>query len=150
MSEMSISDMLARIKESGDCGLLMKAVPYTSFMGISASIVDGDLIGKLEFSKMLIGNPALPALHGGTMGALLESTSIFKVLWDAEQTVLPKTINITIEYLRRAKPCDTFARGIVTRHGRRVANVRAEAWQDDPERPVAIAYANFLVTDAAT
>ena len=148
MSHFSIADMIARIKQSGDCDLLMRAVPYTSFMGISASIVDGELIGKLSFSDMLVGNPTIPALHGGTLGALLESTAIFKVLWDAEPTVLPRTINITIEYLRSARAVDTYARGIVTRHGRRVANVRAEAWQDDPARPVAIAYANFLVTDA--
>jgi uncharacterized protein (TIGR00369 family) len=148
VSEFSIAELITSIKESGNCDLLMQAVPYTSWMGISASIVDGELIGKMTFSDKLVGNPSLPALHGGTLGALLESTAIFKVLWDAEPVVLPKTINITVEYLRSAKTRDTYARGIVTRHGRRVANVRVEAWQDDPERPVAIAYANFLVTDS--
>jgi acyl-coenzyme A thioesterase PaaI-like protein len=59
--------------------------------------------------------------------------------------VLPKTINITIDYLRSGRTVDTFARGVITRHGRRVANVRVEAWQDDPERPIAIAYAHFLI-----
>lgn len=148
MSEFSLGTLIAGIKESGNCDLLMQAVPYTKWMGISASIEDGELIGKMTFSDMLVGNPTLPALHGGTLGGLLESTAIFKVLWDAEPVVLPKTINITVEYLRSARARDTFARGVVTRHGRRVANVRVEAWQDDPERPVAIAYANFLVTES--
>jgi acyl-coenzyme A thioesterase PaaI-like protein len=59
--------------------------------------------------------------------------------------VLPKTITFTVDYLRSGAPIDTHARGIVTRHGRRVANVRVEAWQDDRTRPIASAHAHFLV-----
>ena len=58
---------------------------------------------------------------------------------------VPKTINITVEYLRSGKPQDTFARAVFTKHGRRVANVRAYAWQDDPTKPVAAANAHFLL-----
>jgi acyl-coenzyme A thioesterase PaaI-like protein len=62
--------------------------------------------------------------------------------------LVPKTITITIDYLRSARPVDTFARGIVTKQGRRVANVRVEAWQEDPAQPVAAANAHFLVKTA--
>jgi two-component system response regulator HydG len=51
----------------------------------------------------------------------------------------------TIDYLRSGAPADTHARSIVTRHGRRVANVRVEAWQTDRTTPVATAHAIFLV-----
>ena len=141
-------NLIARVtaaRAAGDVGGLTDIIPYAQFMGISATEVDGELIGKLAYSPILIGNPALPALHGGTLGALLESTAIFELLWRSETIVLPKTINITIDYLRSAGPLDTFAHGAVTRHGRRVANVRAEAWQDDRARPIAIAHAHFLV-----
>jgi acyl-coenzyme A thioesterase PaaI-like protein len=84
-------------------------------------------------------------LHGGTLGALMESTAIFKLLWHGETTAVPKTINITVEYLRGARPEDVFARAVFTRHGRRVANVRVFAYQDDPERPAAVATAHFLL-----
>jgi acyl-coenzyme A thioesterase PaaI-like protein len=93
----------------------------------------------------LIGNPVLPALHGGTLGALLESAAIFELLWRAETVVLPKTITLTVDYLRSGAPQDTHARGVVTRHGRRVTNVRMEAWQGDRKTPVATAHAIFLV-----
>ena len=59
--------------------------------------------------------------------------------------MLPKTITLTVDYLRSGAPVDTHARSIVTRHGRRVANVRVEAWQADRAAPVATAHAIFLV-----
>jgi acyl-coenzyme A thioesterase PaaI-like protein len=36
----------------------------------------------------------------------------------------------------------------VTKQGRRMVNVFAEAWQDDRAKPVATASAHFLVTSA--
>ena len=56
---------------------------------------------------------------------------------------------LTVEYLRSGRPVDTFARGVPTRQGRRVANVRVEAWQDDRSRPIAVASAHFLVRSDA-
>jgi acyl-coenzyme A thioesterase PaaI-like protein len=135
-------------RKSGDPSRLNDIVPYSKFMGITMSLIDGELRGRMAYAPHLVGNSSLPALHGGTLAALLESTAIFQILWDAETVVLPKTINVTIDYLRSGKPVDTWARGIITRHGRRVANVRAEAWQDDPASPIAIAHAHFLILPA--
>jgi acyl-coenzyme A thioesterase PaaI-like protein len=99
----------------------------------------------MRYGDHLIGNPSLPALHGGTLGALLESAAIFELLWRAETALLPKTITLTVDYLRSGAPIDTHARGVVTRQGRRVTNVRMEAWQADRNAPVATAHAIFLV-----
>jgi acyl-coenzyme A thioesterase PaaI-like protein len=138
-------ELIAEAKRTNQPGHLTEIVPYARFMGLSMRHVAGELLGHLTYSNTLIGNPALPALHGGALGALLESTAIFQLLWDAETIVLPKTIDITIEYLRSGRPLDTWARGILTRQGRRVANVRIEAWQEDRQRPIAIAHAHFLI-----
>ena len=138
-------ELITEARQSRDPTRLIAAVPYCRFAGITADSRDDGLVGKLTYSRSLVGNTALPALHGGTLGALLESTAIFELLWQAESIVLPKTINITIEFLRSAKPVDTYARAVITRLGRRVANVRAEAWQSDPSVPVAIAHGNFLI-----
>nr|WP_276600356.1 MULTISPECIES: PaaI family thioesterase [unclassified Nannocystis] len=99
----------------------------------------------MRFAEHLIGNPVLPALHGGALCALLESTAIFQLLWESELSATPRTIGLTVEYLRSGRPVDTFARGMPTRQGRRVTNVRVEAWQDDRSRPIAVASAHFLV-----
>jgi len=146
---MSLVEVFTEARRARDPARLAQAIPYSEFMGISARLVDGELRGRLAYSDHLIGNSSLPALHGGTLSALLESTAIFQILWEAETLVLPKTINITVDFLRSGRPVDTWARGIITRQGRRVANVRAEAWQDDPAAPIAIAHAHFLILPAA-
>ncbi len=142
---MTLVEKLAAAKASGDFPALFDLVPYSRFLGLSAHLDGNELITTMKFADHLIGNPALPALHGGTLGALLESAAIFELLWRAETIVLPKTITLTVDYLRSGAPVDTHARSTVTRHGRRVANVRVEAWQTDRAAPVATAHAIFLV-----
>jgi acyl-coenzyme A thioesterase PaaI-like protein len=150
---MSIDIMrtLAEARARGDAAAIAALVPYARTMGISLALRDGELLGVMTFGPHLIGNPNLPALHGGAISALLESTAIFQLLWEGEVGAAPpKTIGLTIEYLRSGRPVDTFARGYPTRQGRRVANVRVEAWQDDRARPIAVASARFLVLGDAT
>ena len=142
---MSLVDELAAAKAAGDYQRFIDTVPYARFLGLSAEMVGDELVTSMRYGDHLIGNPALPALHGGTLGALLESAAIFELLWRAETIVLPKTITLTIDYLRTGGAIDTHARGIVTRHGKRVTNVRMEAWQTDRSTPVATAHAVFLV-----
>jgi acyl-coenzyme A thioesterase PaaI-like protein len=155
----TLEECLEEAKRSGDPQGLVDAVPYSRMLGLSARLEprqdpgglgpnggEVELITTMRFADHLIGNVALPALHGGSLGALLESAAVFELLWRAETIVLPKTITITVDYLRSGGPLDTHARGIVTRHGRRVANVRVEAWQADRAVPVATAHAIFLVT----
>ena len=57
-----------------------------------------------------------------------------------------KPINISTEYLRGGLPERLYARGEVVRAGRRVANVRIEAWQSDRDRPVASCWMNFQLS----
>jgi acyl-coenzyme A thioesterase PaaI-like protein len=148
---MTLLERLGEAKRSGDYQALLDAVPYSRLLGLTACLQGAELITTMKFADHLIGNPALPALHGGALGALLESAAIFELLWRpgkdglAETVVLPKTITITIDFLRSGGPVDTHARAIVTRHGRRVANVRVEAWQGDRDALVASAHAIFLV-----
>ena len=141
----ALVDCIRRARERGDLDALVEAIPYARFMGISMR-ADGDRItGTLAASDHLIGNASLGNLHGGATGALLESTAIFQLLWRVEISAIPKTINITLEYLRSGKRRDTHARAEFTRLGRRVANLRAIAWQEDPDRPIAAATAHFLL-----
>jgi uncharacterized protein (TIGR00369 family) len=138
-------ERIAAARESGDLDALVQAIPYARFLGLTARKGGDSVLLTMTYAPHLIGNPTLPALHGGTLGALLESAAIFELLWSSATVLIPKTITITVDYMRSAKPVDTHARGIVTRQGRRVANVRCEAWQDDPASPVASAHAHFLI-----
>ena len=142
---MTLIDRLTAAKASHDYQGLIDLVPYATFLGLTAAMQGDELITTMRYGDHLIGNASLPALHGGTLGALLESAAIFELLWRAETAVLPKTITLTVDYLRSGAPVDTHARGIVTRQGRRFTNVRMEAWQADRGAPVATAHAIFLV-----
>jgi uncharacterized protein (TIGR00369 family) len=145
---MTLIEQMTAAKVSHDYQKLIDLIPYAGFLGLTAAMQGDELITTMRYGDHLIGNPALPALHGGTLGALLESAAIFEFLCRAETVVLPKTITLTIDYLRSGAPVDTYARGVVTRQGRRVTNVRMEAWQTDRRAPVATAHAVFLVTRA--
>jgi acyl-coenzyme A thioesterase PaaI-like protein len=79
---------------------------------------------------------------------MLEMAAIFHLLWETESETVPKIVNITVDYLRSAGPRDVIAAARVTRQGRRMVNVFAEAWQDDRSKPVASASAHFLIAAA--
>jgi uncharacterized protein (TIGR00369 family) len=145
----TMRELLVQARRTGDFGPLAEAVPYARFVGLGVETSpSGELVTRLRAAPHVIGNALLPALHGGAISALLESAAIFGLLWetrDAEVIATPRTISITIEYLRSARTVDTLARAEITRQGRRVAAVRAVAWQEDPAKPVAAANAHFLL-----
>jgi len=101
----SMFERIAAVRESGDLDALSQAIPYARWLGLSARVDNGSVLVTMKFADHIIGNPALPALHGGTLGALLESAAIFELLWSSETIVLPKTITITIDY---RGPSDSF------------------------------------------
>ncbi|HWE05288.1 MAG TPA: PaaI family thioesterase, partial [Rhizomicrobium sp.] len=120
-------------------------VPYCAWLGMTARIEDGALILDLPFDGKLIGNPILPALHGGVTGSLLETAAIVQILWETGGTALPKPVDITIDYLRSGRAVTSHARAWLARQGRRVVSARAEMWQDDETKPVASFRGHFLL-----
>jgi acyl-coenzyme A thioesterase PaaI-like protein len=139
--------LLEAARSSGNWQPLVDAVPYARWLGLLVEPRAGELVCHLKFEEMLVGNATIPALHGGALGGLLESAAAFQLLYAHESIVLPKIINVTVDYLRSARAVDTFATGIITKQGRRVTSVRALAWQEDRNKPVAAANAHFLVQD---
>ena len=141
----SLEAIIEAARRNRDFDPIIEAIPYARFLGIEVDVKGDEITTCMRYRPELIGNPRLPALHGGTLGALLEHASIFQLLWSESVVLLPKIINLTVEYLRSARPQDTYARAFITKHGRRVANVHAIAWQDYRDRPMAQAHAHFLL-----
>lgn len=153
------------IKERRDAALaaLVGRVPYIGFLDIRFDRRGDELTAVLPYRDTLIGNPALPAIHGGVTASFLEVTAIIELgwalLWDeiesgradpaklGPETMprLPKTIDFTIDYLRSGLPRDAYARARINRSGRRYASVHVEAWQDNRSRLFAQATGHFLV-----
>lgn len=143
---MTLTEILAAALASGDPAEIPAAIPYAGFLGITARLEDDRLLTVMEPREGNIGNPWLPALHGGVVGAFLENAAIFELLWAQQTAHVPKIINITVDYLRPAAPVETFGRATITNLGRRIATIRVEAWQQDPAKPVATANTHFLLT----
>ena len=122
-----------------------QSVPYVRFLGMRVELAGDEMTAVLPFSQHLIGNPMLPAIHGGAIGAFLELTALAQLSLAEPTRRVPKTIDITIEYLRSAGPRDVYARAILRKVGRRVANVQVEAWQESRAKPVAGMTGHFLL-----
>ena len=153
------------IKERRDTALkaLVDGIPYLSFLGISFDRRGDELTALLTYDEKLIGNPLLPAIHGGVTAAFLEMTAIIELSWSilweemengrldaaaltpATLPRLPKTIDFTVDYLRSGLPRDAYARARINRSGRRYASVHVEAWQDNRARLFAQATGHFLM-----
>jgi len=127
-----------------DPDALLKAIPYCRHLGVRARVDDRGLILVLPFQPQLIGNPMLPALHGGVIGSLLETAALAQVIYETRSTKLPRPVDISIDYLRSGRDRDSFARARIAKQGRRVLNVQAEMWQDDPTKPIATLRGHML------
>lgn len=120
--------------------------PYGVLMGFTqARGDDGRLMLVMAFDENKTGRPGY--LHGGAIAGLLESAG-FAGLADAiGENPAPrlKPINATVTYMRAGRECTTYARAMIERLGRSVANIEVTAWQDDPARPIAMAQMNILI-----
>jgi uncharacterized protein (TIGR00369 family) len=122
--------------------------PYADLLGLSTIWADERLLWVMPFREQVVGRPGY--LHGGAIAGLLEFAALGSV-YEALGTrdgVGVKPINVTVDFMRGGGEHDTYASGDVTRLGRRVANVVARAWQDDPARPIASAQMNVLIRRA--
>ena len=156
------------VKERRDRTLqaLVGGIPYIQFLGMRFDRRGDELTSVLVYDDKLIGNPAIPAIHGGVTAAFLETSALIELgwqhLWDEIESGrievdalpdalprLPKTIDFTVDYLRSGLPRDAYARARVNRSGRRYASVHVEAWQDNRNRPFAQATGHFLMPEGA-
>ncbi|WP_300072406.1 PaaI family thioesterase [uncultured Ruegeria sp.] len=158
------------VKHRRDAALraLVDGVPYIRFLNISFDRRGDELTGVLNFDDKLIGNPLLPAIHGGVTAAFLEVTAVITLSWehmfpriesgqiDADAIMtdksirFPKTIDFTVDYLRSGLPRDAYARAFINRAGRRYASVRVEAWQDHHSKLFAQGTGHFLMPQNRT
>lgn len=120
--------------------------PYLDFLGVETRESEESLLCVLPFADHLVGNVQLPALHGGAVGAFLETCAILQLqrARGEQAGAYPKTISFTVQYLRSGRPETTYAEARVTKLGRRVSIVFVEAWQSERDRPIATAQGQFL------
>ena len=129
-----------------DLDAILARIPYARFLGVRVELHGDEMTAVLPFSEHIIGNPTLPALHGGVIGAFMELTALLQLSIVEAQRRQPKTVDVNIDYLRSGRPEDTFARALIKKAGRRIANVQVEAWQETSAAPIAALHGHFLLT----
>ena len=123
--------------------------PYAELLGLSTRREGGELLWVMPFREAVVGRPGF--LHGGAIAGLLEFAAL-GTLYDAlreEDGVSAKPINVSVDFMRGGTDAETYAAAVITRLGRRVANVEAHAWQEDRAKPIAAARMNLLLRRAA-
>lgn len=142
-------------------------IPYVDFMGITFDRHGDELTAVMNFAKKLVGNPLIPALHGGAIAGFLEAVAAVELMsrshspanggpgqggmiGDADNgrtdhiKKLPKTIDFSIDFLRPGLAETSYARARINRFGSRFVSVRVEAWQGQRDRLFAEATGHFL------
>lgn len=124
---------------------LIASIPYAKTLGIRAEFSEDGLLLILLNQDSNIGNPTLPALHGGAIGGFMEVCAMAELRRRSPDLPFSKPIGINIDYLRRGKPVETYARADIFKEGSRVANVRVRAWQESADKPIAALSGHFLL-----
>ncbi|MGY3256734.1 Acyl-coenzyme A thioesterase PaaI, contains HGG motif [Pseudomonas sp. NFPP07] len=134
--------------QQGDYAALLQLIPYARLIGIECSRQGDELLFRLPANRDNIGNPLLPALHGGVIAGFMELAAALHLLIGTGSPGVPKIIDFSLDYLRAGQFRDTYARCQVCRQGRRVANVAIAAWQSSAEEPIATARAHFKLEES--
>lgn len=129
-------------------GSVLAGVPHSAAMGMRLiSAEDGEAVLMLPYSEALVGDVATGVLGGGAITALLDTCCGAAVFASKTKGIVSTaTLDLRIDYMRPATPGrDVYAHAECYRVTRSVAFVRALAWTEGREKPVATASAAFIV-----
>ena len=135
------------ILTADEAGELLTGLPHSAAMGMRLmSTGDGEAVLRLPYSEELVGDTATGVLGGGAVTALLDTCCGTAVFAAKSGIVSTATLDLRIDYMRPATPGrDVYAHAECYRVTRSIAFVRALAWTEKREKPVATAAASFIV-----
>ncbi|MBE03119.1 PaaI family thioesterase [Marinobacter lutaoensis] len=144
---MTDPEILRYTRETGDFSRMLESIPYATFIGLACERFGDDLIFRLPSKETNLGNPILPAIHGGVIGGFMEMAANIYLMMSQDSLRMPRIVDFSLDYLRAGLNRETFAECRLTRQGNRVANVMVMAWQKSRQEPIAMARAHFLLED---
>ncbi len=105
---------------------------------------------RVPYDEKLIGDPETGVIAGGVVTTLLDHACGQAVHTGLTEFKTIATLDLRIDYMRPAEPGkDLFARAHCYKVTRSVAFVRAVAYDDNPDDPVAAAQAAFMLDSSA-
>lgn len=115
------------------------AIPFNKLLGLRClEVADGLARVELPFRPELVGNPEIPALHGGAISSTLDTTGGLAVWSQAGPDDRVSTIDLRVDFLRPGRGESVIALAEVVRVGNRVGVAELRAFHPGAEdRPIA-------------
>ena len=125
----------------------IESLPHNQKLGIRmVEVAPGRCTNCIEYRPELVGDPTRGVLHGGVVTTLIDTTAGAAVYTSIPRETSLATLDMRIDYLRPTEPNKRlYATAELYRLTRRIAFVRASAYQDDPENQVAHCTASFMI-----
>ena len=127
---------------------LASGAAHTHALGFVFDRLEGDRVRiRVPWREDLIGDPDTGVLAGGLVTALLDHVGGLAV-WIALDRFEPiATLDLRVDYMRPAEPRrDLIAEARCYRLTRSIAFVRAWAFENEPDDPVAAAQATYVLS----
>lgn len=141
------TDIELTADDASRLGTLLESLPHNAKLGLRVvEVASGRCTAYVEFRPELVGDPSRGVLHGGVVTTLIDATAGAAVYSSIPSKTSLATLDMRIDYLRPTEPDKRlYATAELYRLTRRIAFVRASAYQDDTGNQVAHCAASFMV-----
>jgi uncharacterized protein (TIGR00369 family) len=130
---------------------MIQFTPQARALGMEVTRIEPARVwGRTPYRQELVGDPATGVIAGGVITTFLDTLCGTAAVAAMEHPTTVATIDLRIDYMRPAEPGrDVLAEAHCYKLGRSVAFVRAVAYEDTPDNPVAHVAAAFMVNASA-
>lgn len=141
------ADLDHRLKQAK---AFIAVLPYCVSLRLTVDRVGpGEAEMSMPYDEDLIGDPATGVIHGGAVSALMDTCCGAAVMCNPEAGAATATLDLRIDYMRGAVPGQRVrAHAVCTHLTRSIAFVRATAYDDDSDHPIATAAGAFTVAES--
>lgn len=129
---------------------MTKYTPQAHALGIELTRIDPPRVwGKVPYRSDLVGDPDTGVIAGGVITTLLDQVCGVAAVSALKSPAPVATIDLRIDYMRPAVPGrDVVAEAHCYKIGKSVAFVRAVAYEDTADNPIAQAAGAFMINAA--
>jgi uncharacterized protein (TIGR00369 family) len=123
-----------------------QVIPHSRECGMVIDLIDPQgATASLPYRPEWLGDTERGLIHTGIITTLVDTVSGLAALAAAGRFEPMPTLDLRMDYLRPALPDKALhARAECYRLTRSIAFVRARAWQDDEQEPVAVSQSTFM------
>lgn len=130
---------------------LAAGAAHTHALGFAFAGLEGDRVRlRVPWREDLVGDPGTDVLAGGLVTTLLDHVGGLAVWVGLDRFEAIATLDLRVDYMRPAEPRrDLIAEARCYRLTRSIAFVRAWAFEDSPDNPVAAAQSSYMLAGEA-